>query len=104
VKIIGRDKEKTALKQYHESKMPEFLAVYGRRRIGKTFLIREYFEGKFDFYVTGLANGKKEDQLHVWNDAIKNSFNGSFNYASNWLDAFTLLKQNLEKLTKSKKR
>jgi len=34
--------------------------VYGRRRIGKTFLIREYFGGKFDFYVTGLANGTNE--------------------------------------------
>ena len=56
--IIGREKEKAALKAYSESGVPEFLVVYGRRRIGKTFLIREYFGGKFDFHVTGLANGK----------------------------------------------
>ena len=67
MKVVGREKEKAALKQYLESGAPEFLVVYGRRRIGKTFLIREYFDGKFDFYVTGLADGKKSDQLHVWN-------------------------------------
>ena len=74
--IVGREKEKAALKQYYESETPEFLAVYGRRRIGKTFLIREFFGGKFDFYATGLANGKKEDQLLAWDVAIKDSFGG----------------------------
>ena len=102
--IIGRKKEKAALKQYLESGMPEFLVVYGRRRIGKTFLIREYFEGKLDFYVTGLANSKKESQLRVWNDAIRNSFGGSFDNASSWLDAFTLLISKLEKLKKPKRK
>ena len=104
MRIIGRDKEKAALKQYVESEAPEFLAVYGRRRIGKTFLIREYFCGKFDFYVTGLANGKKEDQLHSWDIALKESFGGSDEKATNWLDAFTLLKSKLEKLNRSKRK
>ena len=104
MKIIGREKEKAALTQYHDSGVPEFLVVYGRRRIGKTFLIREYFDGKFDFYVTGLASGKKEAQLHVWNDAIGESFSGAFDRASNWLDAFALLKGKLEKLNKSKRK
>jgi len=77
MKIIGREKEKSALRQYVESGAPEFLVVYGRRRIGKTFLIREYFNGKFDFYVTGLANGKKNEQLQAWSMAINDSFGGS---------------------------
>ena len=104
MKIIGREKEKAALKQYLESGEPEFLVVYGRRRIGKTFLIREYFGGEFDFYVTGLANSKKEDQLHAWNVAISDSFSGSFDRASNWLNAFALLKSKLEKLSRSKRK
>jgi len=63
MEIIGREKEKAALKQYFESGAPEFLVVFGRRRVGKTFLIREYFGGKFDFYATGLSKGTKQDQL-----------------------------------------
>ena len=102
--IVGREKEKATLKQCFESDAPEFLAVYGRRRIGKTFLIREYFRGKLDFHVTGLASEKKEDQLHVWNTAIKNCFGGSDCSAANWIDAFALLKEKLAKTTKSRKK
>ena len=104
MEIIGREKEKAALKSYFDSGVPEFLAVFGRRRVGKTFLIREFFGGKFDFYVTGLANGKKEDQLKAWNMAIKNSYGGSDESAGNWLDAFELLRKKLEKTNKSKRK
>ena len=104
MKIIGREKEKSALRQYVESGAPEFLVVYGRRRIGKTFLIREYFKGKFDFYVTGLANGKKDEQLQAWSMALSDSFGGSGGNAANWLDAFALLKGKLEKLEKAKRK
>ena len=102
MRVIGREKEKSALKQYIESGVPEFLVVYGRRRIGKTFLIREYFNGTFDFNVTGLAHGSKYDQLSVWNTAIREYFIGDFSNAGNWLDAFSLLKNRLEKKNKSK--
>ena len=104
MKIIGREKEQTELKQYFNSDAPEFLVLYGRRRIGKTFLIREYFNGKFDFYATGLANGKKEEQLRAWNSAIKDYFGGPDENAANWLDAFALLRKKLEKLNRSKRK
>ena len=74
MKIIGREVEQAALKQYFESNEPEFLAVYGRRRIGKTFLVREFFNDKFDFYVTGLARGTKKEQLKIWDMAINECF------------------------------
>jgi hypothetical protein len=67
-------------------------------------LIREFFSGEFDFYATGLANGKKEEQLKVWNLAIKNSFGESGECAENWLDAFALLRSKLEKSKKSKRK
>ena len=104
MKIIGREIEQAALKQYYDSDMPEFLVVYGRRRIGKTFLIQEYFKGKLDFHATGLANGKKEEQLRAWNIAIKNSFGGEDESAENWLEAFELLRKKLEKASKSKRK
>ena len=102
--IIGRDKEKLILKNCMESGVPEFLVVYGRRRIGKTFLIREFFSGEPGFYVTGLASEKKDDQLQAWNIAIAACFGGSDNNATNWVDAFTLLRNKLEKSKKSKRK
>jgi AAA+ ATPase superfamily predicted ATPase len=104
MKIIGREKEQSALKQYFDSGAPEFLVLYGRRRIGKTFLIREYFGGKFDFYATGLANGKKEEQLRAWNLAMENSFGDTEEKPSDWLDAFALLRKKLEKRSKTKRK
>jgi AAA+ ATPase superfamily predicted ATPase len=40
-RITGRDNEKQVLKRLLDSHEPEFLAAYGRRRVGKTFLVRE---------------------------------------------------------------
>jgi len=104
MKIIGREKEKKILQQCYDSNSPEFLAVYGRRRIGKTFLIREFFNEKLDFYVTGLASENKNDQLHVWNTAIMDCFGSSDSSITNWIDAFNVLRKNLEKSKKSKKK
>ena len=46
-KIIGRKAEKAELRKIFASDRPELVVVYGRRRVGKTFLIREFFEGQF---------------------------------------------------------
>ena len=50
--IIGRKEEKQILQDCFDSNKPEFVAVYGRRRIGKTFLVKQFFKEKFDFYIT----------------------------------------------------
>lgn len=47
--FIGRDKEKEILLSTLNEEYSQFIAVYGRRRVGKTFLIRETFDNKFDF-------------------------------------------------------
>lgn len=53
--IIGRIAERAELKEIYESGRPELVVVYGRRRVGKTFLVREQFDGQFAFYHTGLS-------------------------------------------------
>jgi len=52
--IIGRKKELEQLSSVLDSNRAELVAVYGRRRIGKTFLVKEFFNGKFDHYATGM--------------------------------------------------
>ena len=65
--IIGRELELEQLKMLRDTPKSEFLAVYGRRRVGKTFLIREAFNGDFAFYVTGMANASFRQQLTNFN-------------------------------------
>lgn len=59
--IIGRTNEQEILRQRIESGSPELIAIYGRRRIGKTFLIRQYFNDAFSFYSTGIYQGTKKE-------------------------------------------
>ena len=66
MKIIGRKREKDSLMQSILSKRPEFVVVYGRRRVGKTYLIREYFNNQFSFYATGLSDEKTKGQLRAY--------------------------------------
>ncbi len=61
--IIGRKPEQKELLEAANSEYSKFVAVYGRRRVGKTFLIRETFNYSFTFQHTGLARGKMKDQL-----------------------------------------
>jgi AAA+ ATPase superfamily predicted ATPase len=96
MKIIGRDEEKQLLKQCMQSGAPEFLAVYGRRRIGKTYLINEYFGEDFAFSVTGLADQDKAAQLKNFCVGLK-KYGGGEPDTDNWYDAFEALIALLEK-------
>ncbi|MGN0310631.1 MAG: AAA family ATPase, partial [Bacteroides sp.] len=54
-KIIGREKEQQELLDLYHSGRPEFVVVQGRRRVGKTYLVRELLDGQMTFYHTGLS-------------------------------------------------
>jgi len=86
--LIGREKEIGILKGCLESDKSEFVAIYGRRRVGKTFLVKELFEEEFTFYSTGILNGDRDTQLQVWNDEMARSGGASFTPARNWIEAF----------------
>ncbi len=90
--IIGRLKEKTILKECYESDRAEFIAVYGRRRIGKTFLIKSFFKDKFDFYITGMYQGTKKEQLSFFNKQLCDYSRMAYPQVDNWFDAFDQLK------------
>ena len=95
--LIGREKEIRIIKNCYESDRSEFVAVYGRRRIGKTYLIKELFEDKFTFFSTGILNGNNETQLNVWNNEIKRYGGNGYDEAKNWIEAFSNLNLLIER-------
>ncbi len=68
--MIGRKKEQVILQNCLESPRAEFVVVYGRRRVGKTYLVKEYFNNLFAFYATGLSNAKTKEQIKAFNGSL----------------------------------
>ena len=66
--MVGRHREKAALLDAVERSEAQFVAVYGRRRIGKTYLVREVFRDNFCFYHTGVSEVGTADQLLNFRD------------------------------------
>lgn len=97
MKLIGRHREIAKMQKLITSAKSEFLAVYGRRRVGKTFLIRSFFENQFDFYITGLAKGNTKQQLSNFTVFFQQYFLTEIPIPTNWLSAFHLLIKELEK-------
>ncbi len=93
--MYGREKEKKRLSELVQSGEAEFVAVYGRRRVGKTYLIREFFEDKFCFYVSGVLNGKTNEQKAVFKRALE-QYGLPQSRATEWMDLFFELETLLE--------
>ncbi len=92
-KMIGREYEKSVLQECLSSPRPEFLAVYGRRRVGKTFLIKEYFRESFAFYATGVSGLNTRQQLRVFHEALLNYGEQNRTIPKDWLEAFSRLEK-----------
>ena len=101
MKIIGRKTEINELERLRDSGRSEFVMVYGRRRVGKTFLIREFFHNEFAFQVTGIARGTRQEQLFNFDAALVRFGLEGLKPHGNWFDAFdaliTLLEHNQSK-------
>ena len=69
--MVGRDYEINRLLNSLKSNASELIAVYGRRRVGKTFLIRNIYKEHIKFEVSGLYQGEKEQQLDIFFDELK---------------------------------
>ena len=90
--IVGRKIEQEKLLEAKHSEYSQFIAVYGRRRVGKTFLIRETFDYTFTFQHTGLAKGKTSVQLENFRQSLIEAGYDNCPHPNTWLDAFNLLK------------
>jgi len=105
-KLIGRQDEVISMQQLLKSNEAEMLAVIGRRRVGKTFLIRNAYKKQLLFEITGIQNANKKEQL---NNFYKQLAQYSKSTAllpniNNWHEAFQLLQNHLKtKSTNSKK-
>ncbi|NGX48030.1 MAG: hypothetical protein K1000chlam3_01417 [Chlamydiae bacterium] len=103
-KIQGRDKEKELLKRIYHSQNPSFLVVYGRRRVGKTFLIKEFFQGRgVFFHLTGIKDAKTSAQLDHFSIEFRDTFSKGSKKVNpkDWMEAFDFLRREIEK-TKGK--
>lgn len=103
--IIGRKEEKTILKDKFNSTRSEFIAVYGRRRVGKTFLIKEMFGHQYSFYMTGLSTVNTKGQLTNFHTTLGKYDPNVLEISTpnNWFEAIQLLINYLEKSTAKRK-
>ena len=101
--IIGRKQEQKELLEAANAEYSKFVAVYGRRRVGKTFLIRETFNYSFTFQHTGLAKGKLKDQLLSFRASLQTASGKRYNQFKSWYEAFFSLEEWLGSLPEGKK-
>ena len=101
--MIGRKEEIQLLKKAYESHYSEFVTVYGRRRIGKTFLINEVFNYSFAFHVAGLKQEGFARQLLNFQLSLQRQGNPSCPRLRNWLEAFHQLELMLERMPEGRK-
>lgn len=96
--MIGRHNEIADLERLYQSDKSEFVVVYGRRRVGKTFLIREVLGDRLTFYTTGLANADKKKQIYSFCSAMAQTFNSTFQPEKDWLSVFFQLSKEIQQL------
>ena len=101
--LIGRSKEQEQLLSLLKSDQSEFVAIYGRRRVGKTYLIRQTYKNKFAFQHSGLAKGTMEEQLEEFQYSLINAGMQQVPKLKSWSQAFFLLGQFLATLPYGKK-
>lgn len=103
--LIGRQAEKKILEDALASKSPELIAMYGRRRVGKTFLVRSVYAKHLVFEFSGVHNAKMPDQLQNFSQALQTAMNSPATLAvpANWTAAFYLLQNFLTPIVSKKK-
>lgn len=104
--LIARNHEREVLQKFLDSNHSEFMAVYGRRRVGKTFLIKNYFQHKKSifFHVTGVEKGSFATQRQNFTRRLSEVFLNKLpiQIPKDWQSAFELLKNSLDTLPKNK--
>lgn len=102
MEIVGRKRERAFFDTLYKENKSHFVAVYGRRRIGKTFLIRSHFQD-FTFYHTGILNIPFKDQLQAFDASLVQYSKKEIPKSKNWFEAFETLKLLIAQSKKKKK-
>ena len=103
--IIGRENEMAELQRCLDSDHSELVIVYGRRRVGKTFLVDQFFNGTYDFTFVGGHKLSQRLQLRNFAKALKKAMNErSMRKFDDWFDAFDTLEEYLESLPAERKK
>ncbi|MGN1173652.1 MAG: ATP-binding protein [Muribaculaceae bacterium] len=95
-RIVGRKDEIRQLNEYYHSGRAEFIAVYGRRRIGKTFLVRSLYKDEMAFEMSGSIDSPSGTQISNFKYALKEFSHNNTEQIKSWGDAFYELKQLLK--------
>lgn len=94
--VIGREEQIALLQDALDSDMSEFIAIYGRRRIGKTFLVKEFFNNSFDFAYTGIEEYSTRQQLSEFHRSLLRYGLTKCGKPQNWFEAFDMLRRLIE--------
>lgn len=89
--LIGREEEIYQLEEAYSSSESEFVAIYGRRRIGKTYLVRETLQNRFSFFHAGVSKLPAKGQLVAFYNSLVNHGYTPSRIPKNWLEAFQYL-------------
>ena len=107
--MIGRAEERMLLKSLLDEEEPQFVAVYGRRRIGKTYLVRESFNHQFTFQHTGISNlsvkneSRRQAQLDKFKESLEEAGYKCKERLCSWNEAFNCLKEVITRSDEKKK-
>lgn len=94
--LVGRKEEIRVFEECYRANSAHFVAVYGRRRVGKTFLIKSHFEGQLFFTITGIANANLQKQITNFNVEMAQQLAvGSDQFVTDWFGAFQLLRSKI---------
>ena len=103
--MIGRKKETAELNKLYDKNSAEFVAIYGRRRVGKTYLVDETFSGRITFRHAGLAPEDQKDAVGQLKNQLEHFYKSLLLHGmeecekpKNWFDAFFLLEKFLQKI------
>ncbi len=91
--MIGRKDDKKRLEAALGRDEAQLVAIYGRRRIGKTFLVRQTFGDRFYFQHAGLSHGSLAEQLSAFRDSLVRSGAKDVPEFHGWREAFNALER-----------
>lgn len=101
--IVGRKEEIAEIEKLYNSDRPEFVAIYGRRRVGKTFLVKQALKGRITFQHTGVSpvdqdsdKSRMKTQLESFYYTLLNHGLEGYKAPRTWMEAFFLLEQHLQ--------